>query len=306
MGGVNIQWDFGDNTSANTADPTHTYTMPGVYTVNYSATVGGNQVNETLVVTVNGNPSVDFNSSLPISGCVGLNVTFTDISTGGGGTNITNWSWDFGDGVTDNTGNPNPNHVYTLPGAFDVVLTVTDANGCDSTIVRENYIQVSNPPNAVLTSTPANAFACDPPLTVNFSGAASTSNSPFGNGLTYAWDFGNGQTSTLSNPPAQTYTESGSFTTSLTVTDDIGCSSTATQTVQISSPTASFTIADADSTIICEEATFVNTSTPGSYTWNFGDGSPSMATNDVFVDHTFPGPGEYDVSLSVDGRSLFK
>jgi len=299
-GGVNVQWDFGDNTSANTVNPTHTYTMPGVYTVDYSATVGGNQVNETLTVTVNGNPSANFNSSLPVSGCTGLNVSFTDISTGGGGSNITNWSWDFGDGVTDNTNNSTPNHTYTLPGAFDVVLTVTDANGCDSTIVRENYVQISNPPNAVLTSTPFNAFSCEPPLTVTFSGVASSSNSPFSNTLTYNWDFGNGQTSSLSNPPAQTYTESGSFVVTLTVTDDVGCSSTNTQTVQISSPTASFTIADTDSTIICEQATFINSSTPGIYTWDFGDGSPSVVTGNIFVDHEFPGPGMYDVSLNVD------
>jgi uncharacterized repeat protein (TIGR01451 family) len=53
-------------------------------------------------------------------------VTFTSTSTSNGAP-ITQWAWDFGDG---NTGaGSTTSHVYTTPGTFTVVLTITD--GCE-------------------------------------------------------------------------------------------------------------------------------------------------------------------------------
>jgi PKD repeat protein len=39
------------------------------------------------------------------------------------------WSWDFGDGATDNTNNPSPQHVYPRAGTFIATLTTTDPTG---------------------------------------------------------------------------------------------------------------------------------------------------------------------------------
>lgn len=54
-----------------------------------------------------------------------LSVTFTNASTGEGLT----YSWDFGDGETDNTASPT--HTYAAAGTYDVVLTVTNTGGTD-------------------------------------------------------------------------------------------------------------------------------------------------------------------------------
>ncbi|KPZ59344.1 S8 family serine peptidase [Pseudoalteromonas sp. P1-7a] len=56
----------------------------------------------------------------------GLTVNFTDTSTDSNN-DITQWSWDFGDGATSS--DQNPMHVYAASGNYEVVLTVTDSEG---------------------------------------------------------------------------------------------------------------------------------------------------------------------------------
>jgi PKD repeat protein len=68
---------------------------------------------------------------------VGLNnlaVQFTDTSNVGG---AHTWEWDFGDGTQSNA--QNPQHTYTIPGVYDVRLTVTGEDGA-RTIVRADHI----------------------------------------------------------------------------------------------------------------------------------------------------------------------
>ncbi|MCQ8885654.1 S8 family serine peptidase [Pseudoalteromonas agarivorans] len=60
----------------------------------------------------------------------GLTVNFTDSSTDANN-DITQWSWEFGDGATSS--DQNPMHVYAASGNYDVVLTVTDNEGNTST-----------------------------------------------------------------------------------------------------------------------------------------------------------------------------
>lgn len=60
----------------------------------------------------------------------GLTVNFTDSSTDANN-DITQWSWEFGDGATSS--DQNPMHVYAASGNYDVVLTVTDSEGNTST-----------------------------------------------------------------------------------------------------------------------------------------------------------------------------
>ncbi len=60
----------------------------------------------------------------------GLTVNFTDSSTDANN-DITQWSWEFGDGAT--SPDQNPMHVYAASGNYDVVLTVTDSEGNTST-----------------------------------------------------------------------------------------------------------------------------------------------------------------------------
>ena len=49
---ASVQWDFGDGTTSSLQSPTHTYTSPGVYTVNVNASVAGQSLQLTEEVTI--------------------------------------------------------------------------------------------------------------------------------------------------------------------------------------------------------------------------------------------------------------
>jgi len=118
-------WDFGDVTppTAPGAFPgtSHTYTVPGVYTVILTASGDGGSDTETKVdyITVY-EPPVALFEVRPGTGDAPLRVCFTDLSTG----DVTSWAWDFdNDGEIDST-QQNPCHTYVEPGVYEVTLTV--------------------------------------------------------------------------------------------------------------------------------------------------------------------------------------
>lgn len=134
---------------------------------------------------------------------------------------------------------------------------------------------------------------CDP-LVVNFTNTTGCS------GCTYNWDFGNGGTSTLSGPVGTSYTSPGTYTVTL-VCHNGATTTTKTMTITVyPRPTVNFT---ADDTAVCPgtPVTFTSTSVGGvpgpmTYSWNFGDGGSSTLSSPT---HTFPGPGYYNITLSV-------
>jgi len=72
-------------------------------------------------------PQADFDY-LPNDPRAGDTVTFRDLSTGG----PTSWSWSFDDDGGSST-EQNPTHVFSAPGAFDVRLEVSNADGSSTT-----------------------------------------------------------------------------------------------------------------------------------------------------------------------------
>lgn len=84
-------------------------------------------------------------------------ATFTDTSTpgrGGGrrGGRIVAWAWDFGDPGSpygDTSPLQNPAHVYTRPGTYQVLLTVTDAAGLTTTTSLPVIVPPLVPPATV-------------------------------------------------------------------------------------------------------------------------------------------------------------
>jgi gliding motility-associated-like protein len=130
----------------------------------------------------------------------------------------------------------------------------------------------------VVNAAPAPSFSADhsggcPPLAVNFTNSTT---SPF---VSAQWNFGNGQTSGSPATAAVTYNSSGCYDVSLSVTDNNGCSATATQLSFVCvSPVAdaSFIASPYDATVTNPEIHFINTSSnASSYTWSFGDGANS-------------------------------
>jgi PKD repeat protein len=120
--------------------------------------------------------------------------------------------------------------------------------------------------------------------------------------LNYYWDFGNGDSSSLSNP-AYTFNQNGSYVVCLSITSSTGCQDTFCDTVQVGSiinppPCSVSFIYNSDSLNNTFFTSFVNGTTPYTYNWNFGDGSPnSTQANPV---HAYNTPGAYGVTLTVN------
>lgn len=88
------------------------------------------------VLTILPPPVASFTAS-PLSGKAGVNVTFTNTSTGSFNSSI----WNFGDGITSTE--QSPVHIYAKIGLYDVGLIVNGAAGAD-TIQMKKLIYAYN------------------------------------------------------------------------------------------------------------------------------------------------------------------
>jgi PKD repeat protein len=267
----NFIWDFGDGTTSNDANPSHLYTNSGNYTVQLIASnsFGCNDLKvQTNAVQVLPQPAVDFSASSTTL-CIPLNqTTFTNLTP-----SVASQTWIFGDGSASSTAT-NPSHTYAAQGSYHVTLICVSTNGCTDTLTKNSYITVV--PMSTSTISADTTTGCLP-LTVHFTTSPGTS---------YLWNFGNGATSTAADP-AFTYTLAGNYNVSVTITKPNGCVETAQSANLISIPDAATALFSVDATSGCTPLPvhFTNLSTnAASYSWNFGDGQNSTATN---PNHTY-------------------
>ncbi len=123
-------WDFGDNTTFTGSNPwMHTYSQPGTYYV---------------LLTVNDstfNCSGTYGDSVTVGGPTSCGAYFTMVQDS---FNLLEWyayasvtgqapftyTWTFGDNSTSSLAYPT--HNYSVSGQYTVCLSITDANGCNS------------------------------------------------------------------------------------------------------------------------------------------------------------------------------
>ena len=125
----------------NNAPARHLYTSAGLYSVTLQASGpgGANTLTKTNYVLVTNTPPpvADF-SATPVNGYAPLTVQFFNLSL-----LATNYTWLFGDGVISSAANPA--NTYSNAGNYTVTLTAIGPGGTN-TLVRTNYISVSNVP----------------------------------------------------------------------------------------------------------------------------------------------------------------
>lgn len=124
------------------------------------------------------------------------------------------------------------------------------------------------------------------------------SSDPDGTITDWDWDFGDTNTSTLQNP-VHTYASTGTYTISLTVTDNDLNTAEYEITLKINAiPVANFTFVDNNGREI--DFTDASTDSDGTivgWSWDFGDGiGTSSLQNPTY---TYASPGSYDVILTV-------
>jgi PKD repeat protein len=285
-------WTFGDLTPAGTLTPqAHTYAAAGTYPVTLKVTdVDGasNSITKDVPVSAaNVLPTVAFDAS-----CINLECTFTDQSTDGDGS-IASRSWDFGDLSPASTVTPE-SHAYAAGGAYRVTLTVTDDDGATNSLFQDITVSPANVgPSAGFK------YECIH-LSCTFTDESTDSD---GSIASLSWSFGDNTPAGSSTPQAHTYAANGSYTVTLTVTDNDGGTHSKAEKVTVAAnvaPTAGFTVICVD--VTCD---FADQSSDGDGTidqrlWEYGDGTSSLPDeNPSAPSHTYAEPGRYQVKLTV-------
>lgn len=226
-------WDFDSSNPGVQTDtvqnPSHTYTSPGVYTVQLIVENNfGCPDTATNTIVVPPYPTASFSFD-PAFGCIPLEVTFTNTSAYNFPEGqITQYHWIFGDGSSVSTSDSTVTHVYTTAGNFSVTLVVENSFGCTDTFTVNSAVQTFPRPEA------------DFDVQVNSNGTVqfnNTSRLTDGN-TTYHWDFGDGTTSSDENPlhdfDANRYGRDWEFDVCLVVNNPYGCPDSICQTVTLS------------------------------------------------------------------------
>lgn len=234
------------------------------------------------------NPTADFTLSVK-QGCVPLNISFTDRSSGG----VTSYLWDFGNGNQSTL--KNPSAIYYRSGNFRVTLTVTDANGLTSTKVFSPVRVFSNP----VADFKADTVACIGEK-LNFTDLSVKADTIINK---WTWDYGDGNLSSSQNS-SHAYSYSTYFSVGLTVTDAFGCKSLVNKARYIRvkpSPKAEF---DLDNDFACKlpgEFKAKNKSTGGgTYKWFCTDGSSGSGNEFKTNIGSF---GQYTIKLVAIGNN---
>jgi len=123
-------WSFGDGNTSTDANPTHTYTNPGIYDVTlYAKSNEGcdSIITKPQYIHVYYQPVVDIWAS-PME----TTITSPEITFGSNASGIDTWFWDFGDGNTSDMP-PTLIHNYTSDGSFTVTVIGSTSYGCSDT-----------------------------------------------------------------------------------------------------------------------------------------------------------------------------
>lgn len=219
---------------------------------NYGNNLFLDNINVTGTVASVG-PTASFTSNTATV-CAGQSVNFTDQSS----PNITSWSWTFPGGTPSTSTQQNPTVTYNTPGAYNVSLTVTNANG-SNTVTMNNYITVNALPTVTASASPSTICA----------GSSTTLTASGAN--TYSWNngLGTGATKTASPTSTTTYTVTG--------TNSAGCTNTANVTVTVN-PLPTVTATGSPTTICAGASANLTASGANSYTWDNGLGTGANKT----------------------------
>ncbi|TKG91866.1 PKD domain-containing protein, partial [Puteibacter caeruleilacunae] len=337
VGASSWLWDFGNSNAEFGSGPySASYPRPGVYTVKLTINGGGSPALESeKQIRVYPEPNPKFDA---VQGCEPYNVNLTasavpvsvDAFTIGVGAdqrnvgaitggNAVKFIWNFfgkidfdeskpgvqSDGTVETT---TPQLVWSnvLPdgvagvgaGAYDLMLTVEDDNGCSKVLFVQNAIIVNPKPTADFSYTKENSCGIGK-VTFSVNGTIAS-----GSVNGYSWDVGNdGSIEGTSQEYLHTFTATGNYPVSVFVTSDQNCSSDpVVKNVLFNSDNAIDFEVDGD--CAGHPITFTDRSTEAnvvSRQWDFDyhDGDNDIEATTKVATHAYTAPGDYTIRLKV-------
>ena len=286
-------WDFGDGSTPSTVkNPSHTYNSIGSFTVTLTITLPGGCSNTiTKYQYIKISPTTVRISNAPNGGCIPF--TFQPIASIQSVDSIISYSWNLGaPGALYST--QSPTHTYTTAGNYTIQLTITTQNGCVETVNIPNGVLTGTPPSVNFSFTPNNSCAS---TQINFTDLSTTTPGAI---LKWLWDFGDSLISTTQNA-THTYVDTGLLNVKLVVSNN-GCPDSLSLPIQVKPPVAKFgyKVVDCNNKL---QITFLDSSLTNatygaiSYSWDFGDGSPTSGLQ--APTHSYTSLGTYNVTLNV-------
>jgi len=297
------EWHFGDGTTGTGETVTHAYESPGEYTVTLRVTdTAGQTDTATTTITIEDRtaPSAALTANrttVGIDGSVGFDASDSTDNVG-----IVEYRWDFdGDGVVDRTTTDDTTaRGFGTPGTYATTVTVVDEAGNTDSASVSVTVEDQTAPTAEAT---VNTTSVEIGETVAFDGSGSTDNRGI---ASYEWAFGEGSAAT-GEQVTHTYASVGTYTVTLTVTDDAGNADTATVTVDVSADSPpSAALSASPTTVALEESVTFDASDSSDddgiveYRWDVdGDGSIDATTTTATTSHAFDATGIYDATVTV-------
>ncbi|MES2380247.1 MAG: PKD domain-containing protein [Bacteroidota bacterium] len=289
-------WTFGNNSTSTAMNPTKTFT-PGTYTVCLTVQnlLDSNCYHtkcSTITIPAANIPCVA--KFTYYRDTINNVFYFNNTSTG----NNLGYYWNFGDGTTSTT--MNPNKTFTLPGTYNVCLTVRNLldSTCTNTKCSTIVISAGNTPchaNFTYSLNPQKVNFNDYPCLFN-------ATSSTGNNLLYYWNFGDGWTATSAN--YLHLFKPGTYNVCLTVRNafDSTCIDTKCTTITVTGDSSQPCHADFVFWQSNASAHFNNTSTGNNinFSWNFGDGTTSTSQHPI---HYYTYAGNFTVCLTISSTT---
>ena len=238
-GDYTYYWTFGDDGTADTLNPMHTYTQTGSYDVTFTVidNVDGTTGSDTAVANIYGPVEADLDG--PSTAIEHDTVTFTCSAIEGAGMAYYLDIW-FGDGDDFHTrmwNNPElMEHTYTEPGTYNVTLQISDLTTGDAD-TDEYSITITNDEDydfSVAIAGPTEGVE-----NVEYTFIATVSGADATEPYNFEFDFGDGQTETYSNvfsnskTVTHTYDNVGNYNIDVTVEDDNFESTLGSHTIDI-------------------------------------------------------------------------
>lgn len=283
-------YHYGDNTSS---------TNPNVITNHLYDNITSSSVNYTCWLIAQNNFGCKDSTQLSIqvyprvvaqftsdsAGCSPLYIQFNNHSL-----NASTYLWNFGDGSTSTTYEPNHLFINNTTGTqtYPVHLTATSSYGCDATFTK----------NITVYAVPVASFVVDSTVLHYPNQTIIIDNTTSGT-WQYLWNFGDGTSSTLMEPHQHTYANYGNYQVSLIAYSPF-CSDTTSLNITFVPPVP---IAHYEPSYAsgCQPLT-VNFSNQSlfatNYLWDFGDGNSSNEINPIY---TYSTTGSYTVTLIATG-----
>ncbi len=162
----------------------------------------------------------------PYSGTVGTPVSFSSAGSSDPDGDPITYLWDFGDGSTSTQANPS--HPYNSPNTYTVTLMITDSEGASGMDTTTATITSGGNQPPVANAGPDRTA----PVRTNVTFDGSNSYDPDGTVTSYAWNFGDDSTGS-GVIATHKYTRTGTYTVTLTVTDNLGATGQDTAIVTV-------------------------------------------------------------------------